>query len=95
MYNAIGLLYQDNKDFLSAIVYYDKAIALDDKDPENYINKASAQMSMHMYREAVKSLKKAVSLDSKNLKALICMANCYSSLRDFENADKTFEKCYK
>ena len=34
LYNAIGLLFQDKKDFLTAIVYYDKAINCDPNDPE-------------------------------------------------------------
>ena len=95
LFNAIGLLYQDNKDYLSAIVNYDRAIAIEPEEPENYINKASAQMSMHMYREAIKTLKNALSLDKTNLKALICTANCYASIRDFDNAEKFFQKCYK
>ena len=95
LYNAIGLLFQDKKDFLTAIVYYDKAINCDPNDPETYINKASAKMSMHMYKEAIKALKQAVILEPANLKATICIANCYASLKDFENADKFFERCYQ
>ena len=94
LYSAIALLYQDAKDYVTANLYYDKAIALK-PDPETYLSKATVLMSMLVYKEAVNVLMKAIALDDKFLKGYITLANCYSSMKDFDNADKYFEKCYE
>lgn len=94
LFNAIALLYQDKKDYVSANVFYDKAIAIE-QNPETYLSKATVMMAMHVYKEAVNLLLKAISLDKTFVKAYICLANCYSSMKDFNNANKYFEICYE
>ncbi|KAF2840292.1 PPP5-domain-containing protein [Patellaria atrata CBS 101060] len=55
-------------DWATAIEYYTKAIAVNDKEPSFYTNRAQANIKLESYGYAAADATKAIELDSNNVK---------------------------
>lgn len=64
VYNRLGIIYMEKKNFRDAKEAFIEAIRLDPKKASRHYNLAMAQVELREYRNAVESLQHALSLDN-------------------------------
>ncbi len=89
--NNMGMLKLKQKDFLSAIFWFDKALA-ENKKPVYFLNKGHACISLNRTLEAVENYKKCLDLDPRNVTAWISLARLYAAVGNFQLAVHSWEK---
>ena len=70
IYNRLGAIYLEQKNFSDAKAAFQEAIRFDTKKASHYFNLSVACLELKEYRNAIESLEKAVKLDKKNKKYL-------------------------
>jgi serine/threonine-protein phosphatase 5 len=68
------------QDYPTALDFYSQAIALDDKEPSLYTNRAQAHIKLESYGYAVADADKAIQLDPNNVKAYYRRASANTSI---------------
>lgn len=68
IYNRLGAIYLEQKNFQDAKDAFQEAIRLDGKKASQYFNLSMAYLELKEYRNAIETLEKAVDLDKKNIK---------------------------
>ncbi|PQE30732.1 phospho phosphatase (serine threonine specific phosphatase) protein [Rutstroemia sp. NJR-2017a WRK4] len=97
---ATALKNQGNKAFAAhnwpeAIEYYTKAIALNDKEPTYYSNRAQANIKSEAYGYAIADATKAIELDPNFVKAYYRRAVAYTAILKSREALKDFKTVVK
>jgi superkiller protein 3 len=89
-----GYILHSNKYYDNALSFYNKALALDPKYIDTYINTASIYMEKQMNTEATAVLKKALSIEpeNKNLKNLLSQLNNAEAIAKYEQAAKKYKE---
>lgn len=81
-----------NKNYESAIKYYEKAIEKNPKEAVLYSNKGTCNKMLKRYPKAIKDLKKAVELAPKNTKFIKKLADLHIINGNFGDAEILYQK---
>ena len=82
-----------NKNYSSAIDYYNRGIEYNPSEPVLYSNRATCYKCLGKYKESVKDYKKAVQLNPRNTKNMKKLASVYMVLGNFGEAQILLQKC--
>lgn len=91
-YTDIALLYQQNKEYAKAHTWYKKAIKLDEKSLDGYINRAFCYKNEGKNKQANTNFKKAIKKASQSDDGYY-LAFLYEYLERWQDALYWFEKC--
>ncbi|KAJ8093018.1 hypothetical protein PM082_011339 [Marasmius tenuissimus] len=80
------------KNFDAAMGKYDEAIALDDRNPILFANRAACRLSLRRYMDAVADAAKATELDPNYSKAWARLGTAYDELRQFDQSEEYWKK---
>ncbi|UJB68357.1 serine protease [Acaryochloris sp. 'Moss Beach'] len=79
-------------DYQGAISDYDKAISLDPKLSDAYVNRGNAYYSLKQYSQAISDYDKAISLDPKDVVARGNRGRAYTDLKQYSQAILDYDK---
>ena len=79
-------------EYSKAIEYYDKALAIDSKNVDAWINKGSAFDGLGKYDEAIRCVDKALEIDEKYVNAWRVKGVVLYSLGKYDEAIKCYDK---
>jgi tetratricopeptide (TPR) repeat protein len=86
-YNNLGIVYsRAYKSYDTAIVYFNKALALAHEEPLIYFNLGQAYEGKRSYAMAIDYYKKCLKLDTTNVNTRSRLANLYYGLGEFKEA---------
>ena len=91
-YLNIGLANKEEKDFNSALTYFDKAIEVEPNFAEAWCAKGSILNELKRYEEALTYFDKAIELDPNNAEAFNNKGFALNELNRYEDALKYFDK---
>ena len=80
--NNMGMLKLQQKDFSSALSWFDKALSGKEK-PVYYLNKGHAYANLKRLDEAVKNYNKCLEMDAKNEIAWVSLAKLYTAAGNY------------
>ena len=83
---------EDLGDYNEAIIYFDKALAIDPKYEPAYINKGLALYGLGKYNEAINSYEKALTINPNDGAALINIGSALVKLGQYDKARDFFKK---
>jgi protein O-mannosyl-transferase len=89
-YHLLGEYYLSQNRYEIGLVYLQKSVALNDKDPMLYNNLGYAYIYLKRFQDAVEAYKKAIHLDNKSIKSYIGLGNSLRTLEMYEEADKAY-----
>jgi|SRR5208283_2373251 len=89
---AQGTLARNKKDFDSAISYFKRCIAIDDKYVDAYLDLGDVYDEKGLYDEELEVLKKAVELDPNNPDAYYSLAQAFEKKGLYDSASLAFKK---
>lgn len=78
--------FEENKEYVKAIKFYEQAIRIDNKDARFHTNLGWAYWRKKEYKEAIKAFRKALEVNPDHIKAYSGLGKTYGSLGDFEKA---------
>ena len=84
-----------NKEYMDAITYYSKSIALDDTNPVLYTNRALSSMRLSNFNQALADCNEALKIDHKYTKALARRGMIHHKCARHLAALKDLEECVK
>lgn len=88
--NSVGVVLLKQKSFQSALVQFRKAIDLDPKSPEAYLNVAMVAEQQNDWNEAIKQYQKVLGMKGQegNIRALLNCAFDHEALSQFKKAEE-------
>lgn len=89
--NNMGMLKLQQKEFTSALSWFDKALS-ENKKSVYYLNKGHAYANLNQLDEAVKNYNKCLELDSKNEMAWVSLAKLYTTAGNFQQSVSYWKK---
>ncbi len=89
-YNLKGIACQRLGEADSAIIYFTKAIKLDDKLQEAFFNRGNIYISQSRFKKALKDFLKVKKIGKNNQNINIMLAQTYVGLRKYKNALKEY-----
>lgn len=89
--NNMGMLKLQQKEFRSALSWFDKALAENEKSVY-YLNKGHAHANLNQLNEAIKNYNKCLELDSKNEMAWVSLAKLYTATGNFQQSINYWKK---
>ena len=90
--HLIGIAEAQSKNFSLAVDYISKAIAIDDKNPAFYNNRANALKELNKLSEANADYEKAIKLKPDYAEAFYNQGNVLQSLGDFGKAINSYQR---
>ena len=91
-YLNIGLANKEEKDFNSALTYFDKAIEVEPNFAEAWCNKGSTLNALKHYEEALTHFDKAIELSPGYAEAWCNKGSTLNALKHYEEALTHFDK---
>ena len=88
--HAAGLVHYMKRDFQAAIEHIEKAVQIDDRNPQYYSNLGEAHRRAGTPEEALKAFERALVLKPEFLKAHLGAGNTLRDLKRFEEATAKF-----
>ena len=85
----------ESKRFLAAIKDYDKAIELDPKNVNAYLDRAEAKVALDQYSAAIKDFDKAIELEPKNVSAYYRRGDAKVELHQYSAANEDYDKAFE
>ena len=82
-------------DYEGALADADKAVAMDDKNIYNFLNRADVHRMRGERQEALADCERAKSMDGKNAVTYLLMAQLYEELADREKALANYKELYR
>ena len=92
VYSALAMLYQDQKNYEEAVLYYERALKLGKDKAENYVNLALVLMKLGRNGTAAELFEDAIKLQPDNLAYKLYCANAYSADKNYIKANSLFEE---
>ncbi len=93
-WHQLGLVYQKNKQYESAIESFDFACVIDDYFSAAHYEKARAFEMLGNHEEAIKIYKSLVEIEDFNAYAYLRMGVAYQSMGDYKEAKRYLTKAY-
>ena len=90
-YNRAMAKYHRN-DFNGAILDFDRAIALYDKEPEYFLNRGASKFAVADYQGALQDFKRLLALDPNHADGLVNYGNAQAMTGDYEHALESFDR---
>lgn len=90
-----GIIYYDNKDYKSAITFFENYIKLNSESEVAYSYLANSYLSLELYIEALRILEKAIKHFPQNHEFLLKLSQLYINQKKYNEAEKLLEKCLK
>jgi tetratricopeptide (TPR) repeat protein len=94
-YAKLGLIALSTKDYAAAELNFNRAIALNDKDPVDHYNLGIAYLEQGKKDQAVRSFMKAESLSAENAEMLESLGEAYTSVNEYDRAIDIYQKLVK
>ena len=91
IYNNLGNLKCDLRQYEEAIKNFNKAIKIEPKYAQAYINKGAVLAVQKKYEEAIECYGNAIKIDPKIAQAYSNRANILNDLKNYKNAIKDYE----
>ncbi len=91
-YNDMGLEEFNNENYADAIIYFNKALTLDNKNLYAIYNKGLCYFFLEMYDEAIKEYSSAIKIDSQYKDAYFERGYVYFELKMYKEAINDFSK---
>lgn len=95
IYNALGITYSEQKQYLSALDVFKKASQLDQNTAEPYYNIGLVYLKQGDFSKAVVAFKTAVSTDENMQDAYNALAEAYLRLGLLKDAEKAYANAYR
>lgn len=92
VFNNLGVIYANNKEYERARELFLKAIESDGKRAEIHDNLAEALMQVKDYKTAIEEYNKVTELESGNTRAIYNIGVAYMKDRDYAKAKEQWEK---
>lgn len=89
--NNMGMLKLQQKEFSSALSWFDKALSENEK-PVYYLNKGHAYANLKKLDEAVKNYNKCLKLDPQHEMAWVSLAKLYTATGNFQQSVRCWRK---
>ena len=93
--NLIGASYAGKKNHSDAIIYFKKALIVDQKNIEILNNIGKSQIELRLYNEALITFNKSLELDNQNFDTLFNLGIVYFSKDLYVDALKYYHKAIK
>ncbi len=77
LYQNMGLLYQQKKDYRKSIIYFNKAIKFDPSSHENFFYAGLAYYKLDNFNKSIEYLQKTINLKPRMFKAYKYLATAY------------------
>ena len=87
-----GVTYERIYEYKQAIFYYNKAISLENKDPNFYVNRGNCYSRLKLYEKAFSDYEKAIKLNSNNASAFNNRGFSFIQLTQYKLALEDFNK---
>jgi Flp pilus assembly protein TadD len=81
-----------NRNFVEAVIDFDKAIELNPNDPALYNDRGFAKQKLKSDKEAISDFSKAIELNPKDARIFINRASAKYDLNDFDGAEADYKK---
>ena len=82
-YFNLGNIYIQKNDFVKSESLYEKAVGLNNKNPDYFFNLAVAKSNLNKIHDAIDHYKKTLELEPDNAKAFKFLGNCLKDLKNF------------
>jgi len=92
IYYNLALAYEDNGNIDEAIRYYTRAAAMDDTNPEYLIRKASLQIVVAKYEEALQTLERVINRFPDSFEGYHLSAAAYTLTERYDEADNLLQR---
>jgi len=92
VYQSLGKIYQQRKDWLKAIDEFNKAIELNPRDVDSYFQLSQSYYSLGMMNEAAQAAQATLSLRPNHLRSLLFLALYFKSKKDIKESLVYLEK---
>ena len=89
---SLGNKYLKNGKYKQAIITFDKAISIQNKNVEARVGKGKAYIALGQNKRAEKILNEAISINSRTDEPYLVLADMYSDEEKFDEAIKILEK---
>ncbi len=86
IYNNLGLIYAEERDYQKAILSFKQALRLNPYDPTNYYNLGLAYKNAKMWGLAIKAFKRALAFNKKYAEAYYHLGLIYYQKRQYKKA---------
>ena len=92
VYNNLGLILSENKDYIEAEKIYRKAYEINPKNKKSYLNFLSMLLELNKIEEMIIECKKLIQLNPKDADLLNNLGNAFQKLSKFEEAETAYLK---
>ncbi|MDX1905365.1 MAG: tetratricopeptide repeat protein [Thermonemataceae bacterium] len=87
----LAATYEKNKEYAQAIMYYQKAIAIDNRWDEAWFGIGSCFYAQEKWLEAIQNFKKASQLNPDNPEYFLCLADAEQDFGSWVSADENYQ----
>jgi len=88
----LGTTYQELEDYEKAIGAYEKAIAIDPKLFESWLNLGNSYNTLQNYEKAVEAYQKALEIEANDYMIFSMLGTTYLKLKDYEKSKEYAQK---